>query len=57
MDYKFITDEVCRATAQVFPTDGDFGPGRALVGRDARDQGGLAGTRHGVLGPVRKTQL
>jgi len=47
--YKCITDEVGRARAQVFSTDGDFGPGRTLLGRDARDQRGLTGTRHGGL--------
>lgn len=43
----FITDEVGGACAQVLSTDGDFSPGCALVGRDACDQGGRAGTRHG----------
>lgn len=48
--YKCITNEVSWAGAQVFSTDGDFGPGCALFGRDARDQRGLTGTRHGGPG-------
>lgn len=44
---KRFTNEVSRARPQVLSADGDFGPGRALLGRDARDQRRLTGTRHG----------
>ena len=44
-----LTNEVGWAHAQVLATDGDFGPSRTLLGRDARDQRGLVGTRHGGL--------
>lgn len=47
--YKCITDEVGWARAKVFSTDGDFSPSCSLLGRDARDQRGLTGTRHGGL--------
>lgn len=46
---KWITNEVGWACAQVFSTDGDFGPSRTFLGRDACDQRGLTGTRHGGL--------
>lgn len=42
-----ITNEICWARAKVFSTDGDFGPGGPLLGRDARDQWWLTWARHG----------
>ena len=45
--YHTRTNEVCGASTQVLSSDGDLGPWSALVGWDARHQGGLVGTRHG----------
>ena len=46
------TNEVSRSGSQVLSPDGNLGPGRALVGGDARDQRWLPGARHGGLGHV-----
>lgn len=40
------TNEISGSSAQVFSTNSDFGPRRALIGRDPSHQWGLAGTRH-----------
>lgn len=45
-------DEIGWASSQVFSTDGNFGPSSTLLGRDARDQRGLTGARHGGLRPT-----